>query len=172
MEEGCTITVWVRERVLLRKLSRKNNLHISVKPEQRLSPCHLLLRGQTHNPAQLALWALRSTHSSVVTMGCSHPQAMWAPPQGCALRSFQPLLSSVTSLKLSIRPGTVTGDVWSPELSPFPQPDWSWQLGGSKCEQGWAAPAHTPLLWLESAWMSLTKWKSSSLYSNEDEVAA
>lgn len=90
------------ETVLLRKLSRKDKLHLLGKPEQRLSPWHLLLQGQTLIPAQLPLWALGGAHSRAGTTGCSHRLGVWAPSQGWAPRSFQPLLSSAASLKCSI----------------------------------------------------------------------
>lgn len=133
------------ERVLLRKLSRKDDLHTSAKPAQGLSPLPPSpVWTNPHSPAVLSPWAA-PTHGEPEPF----PRDV-LPGASSHIFHLQHRWSSASALALPI------GAVWSPDPSPSPQPYESWQLGGSKGEEVWADLGNTPLLWLESAWGSLT----------------
>lgn len=96
------------ERVLLRKLSRKDNLHLLAKPEQRLSPCHLLLPGQTQSqPTSLSEpWEVPMavlSQRAAPTPGEGEPLLRAVLP-GAFSHSFhlQPLWSAASGLALSL----------------------------------------------------------------------
>lgn len=124
------------------------------------APCPFLLCEQIPTAQPISLAEPREVHTAVLSPWAApthgepelFPRVV-LPGASSHIFHLQHRWSSASALALPI------GAVWSPDPSPSPQPYESWQLGGSKGEEVWAALGNTPLLWLESAWGSLTLMK-------------